>query len=115
MKYIMMLLGLALLAGCEENPKLANPSKIDLGVVDGCIVKYIDRGERNDSFFLAKCGNTTTTTSNYTTSRGKSVAFHRTTAVTVEELNKEIIELSAKRDALSKLTDEEKKLLGVQP
>jgi hypothetical protein len=103
MKTIKIVAGLFLalaIAGCDESDaiklKQANPVITNIGDIDGCAVKYVDRGYQSDSFFMAKCGDTTTQSNVYQV--GKSTA--RMTSIT-----QQINTLSAERDALAKQED----------
>ena len=48
------------LSGCNEE-KIANPDIINVGTYEGCSVKYIDRGDRDRNFYIAKCESPTVT------------------------------------------------------
>lgn len=123
MKYILLFAAVVfLLSGCSQRTDeqaqamLTNPEINFVGVYDGCEVKYVDRGYQVRSFFIAKCGNTTTTTRNYSEQSGKTTVFRRSTVITqeIEKLEAEKAAALTKENALSKLSDEEKKLLGVK-
>lgn len=120
MKYTLafILIATTLLAGCneEEEALLAKPSITDIGEFDGCDVKFVNRGYEKFSFYIAKCGTTSTSTTNYTTSHGKSSTFHRKTLITkeIEKLQAEKADLDAKSVALEKLTPAERKALGIK-
>ena len=55
-----------LLTGCaesEEAKRLAkDPELVDIGVFEGCTVKYVNRYYESRSFYLARCGETVATT-----------------------------------------------------
>lgn len=51
------------LLGCEQDRKMANPSIENIGTIDGCTVRWVDRGYTDKSFYIARCDNTTTVTS----------------------------------------------------
>ena len=123
MKYILLLAAIVfLLSGCggrtreQAQAMITNPDVNFVGVYDGCEVKFIDRGYHDQSFFIAKCGDTTTLTRNYTEKQGKSTVNRRSTVITqeIEKLEAEKSAVIAKERALSKLTIEEKKALGVK-
>ena len=128
---ISFLVGVALaLGGCKEEEAqalLANPAVVQVGEFEGCKVTYINRGYESTSFYIAKCnGDTTTVTQNGTRSQGKTqVATRKTTIIEdtaalqeeiqahqkqVEQLQSE---LKLKKDALAKLSDQEKAALGL--
>ena len=109
-----MLLG----CGAEEDrkAKFANPSVQDVGVFDGCEVKYVNRGYQDQSFYIARCNDTTTTTRNRWEKHGKTSTFQRETAITqeLEKKQAEVDELKQKAEALSKLSPADKRALGVE-
>lgn len=90
-----------------------HPEVSDVGTFDGCEVKYVNRGYRDDSFFLAKCGDTATQTSIY--AQGKTTA--RVTSITqqINTLNAEKQALEKveadRQSALKKLSPEERAAL----
>ena len=104
------------LSACDEElaAKRANPDIITIGEIDGCTVKYINRGYQYESFYIAKCNSTVAITSGYETG-GKS-SRHVTQAVIVDEssINIQLAELQQKKAALDKLTPDEKVLLGIK-
>jgi hypothetical protein len=119
-----MLLATAILSGCdgdyerEMQKKMDNPQVTDEITVDGCDVKYYDRGYSDKSFHIAKCGNTTTISR-----RVQSGKTHRD-AVEITTLDQQIADLTAQRDelqkqdklksqAISKLTPDERAALGI--
>lgn len=55
-----------LLTGCaesEEAKRLAkDPKLVDIGVFEGCTVKYVNRYYESKSFYLARCGETVAAT-----------------------------------------------------
>jgi len=112
----------ALLTGCgartDEQAKemLTNPDINFVGVYEGCEVKYVDRGYQIKSFYIAKCGNTNTVTQNYNEQSGKTTVFRRSTVITqeIEKLQAEKAVAETKEKALSKLSNEDKKLLGIK-
>ena len=106
------------LTGCnneEAQAKLNNPQTINIGEFDGCEVKFVDRGYESNSFYIAKCGNTTTTTRHWRETRGKSQVNRSSTVITqeIESLQEEKKKVEMTEKAMSKLSDEEKKALGL--
>ena len=120
MKYTLafILVATVLLSGCNEEEKalLAKPSISEIGEFDGCNVKFVNRGYEKLSFYIAKCDTTSTSTTNYTTSSGKSTTFRRKTIITkeIEKLQAEKADLDAKAAAMEKLTPTERKALGIK-
>lgn len=121
MKTIFLIVLAVMLTACgrtdeEARALLAKPAVSDAIMVDGCEVKFVDRGYQNHSFYLAKCGNTTTMSRNYQEQSGKTTVFRRSTVITqeIEQLQKEKAEAETKEQALAKLSPEERKALGVK-
>jgi len=110
MKYL-ILFGLLMLAGCNENRDRTTGTAEYEVQAEGCTVKYIDN-PKGYNFFIAKCPAESETTT-YRRPSGKS-SYPTATIVTTEDLRKQLEIAEAKEKALSKLTDNEKKLLGVQ-
>jgi major membrane immunogen (membrane-anchored lipoprotein) len=117
-----LLVASALLTGCggrtDEQAKemLTNPDINFVGVYEGCEVKYVDRGYQAKSFYIAKCGNTTTATRNYNEQSGKSTIFRQSTVITqeIEKLQAEKSAAETKERALEKLTPTERAALGIK-
>lgn len=101
----------ALLTGCNENRDRTTGIAEYEVQAEGCTVKYIDN-PKGYNFFIAKCPAASETTT-YLRPQGKS-SVPTATVMTSESLRKQLAEVEAKEKALLKLTDEEKKLLGVQ-
>lgn len=123
-KLVLVSLSVALLgplAGCggrseDEIARLQRePLVQSLGVIDGCDVKYVDRGYQIHSFYLAKCGATTTTTVNYEEAQGKSRVFRRSTVIAheIEQLQKEQTESQRIESALKDVSPAKRKALGL--
>lgn len=96
------------LIGCSpsETPRVASVRyAID---VDGCTVKYIDNPHGNN-FYIAKCPAESETVSLF---RGKGGAVG---SISTTELRQQLMDAEAKEKALSKLTPQEKQLLGINP
>lgn len=113
MKYIFLLAAVVfLLSGCKEDNRDRNVGVANYELTaEGCTVKHIDN-PKGYNFFIAKCPAASETIS-WQQHSGKT---SHTTAnvVTSEDLRAKLAEVEAKEKALSKLTDEEKKLLGVK-
>lgn len=109
MKYI-LLIGVSLLAGCSNDPNSPRNQVYSNYEIEaeGCIVKYINNPKGMD-FFIAKCPAESET---ITTKRAKRAP--EATVITSTDLRKQLSEVEAKEKALAKLSDEEKKLLGVK-
>jgi hypothetical protein len=112
MKYIFLFIAVMfLLSGCNENrDRTVGVADYEIKAED-CVVKFIDN-PRGYNFFIAKCPAESETTT-YRRPSGKSTV-PLATVVTSDDLRKQLAEVEAKEKALSKLTDEEKKLLGVK-
>ncbi len=100
----------------EAKGLLSAPAVNFVGVYEGCEVKYVDRGYQTKSFYIAKCGSTTTATRNYNEQSGKTTVFRSSTVITqeLEKLQAEKAAAETKERALEKLSLEEKKLLGIK-
>lgn len=118
MKKIAFMVGCLFLVGCneEQDALYKQPVVQNVGQYDGCDVKFVNRGYQSVSFFIAKCGGTVTTTTNYHVQSGKTSTFYRNTTI----IDGEIDNLKAEREraavveaAKKKLTTEELKLLGI--
>jgi hypothetical protein len=80
--------------------------------IDGCEVKYVDN-PYGPNFYIARCGDTVTNT--WQRQSGKSQTTEATINVNSEqELRKRLAEIEARNKALAKLSDAEKKALGLQ-
>jgi len=100
----------ALLTGCNEN-RDRTVGNVEYEIkADGCTVKAIDN-PKGPNFFIAKCPAASETTT-YQHQQGK-VTHPLATVATTDNLRKQLEIAEAKERALSKLTDDEKKLLGV--
>ena len=114
-RILMVLAAVVALTGCDHHEEaaalLAKPEITAVGEFDGCAVKYVNRGYKIDSFFIARCTDTTVTTRNYTEQSGKTSVARRITVIEREftPTNEQI-----KESALSKLTAEERDVLGVK-
>lgn len=102
------------LAGCneEKDAMFTNPQITETVEIDGCQVKYVNRGYEHKSFYLAKCGNTTTTSQNYRV--GKTSRTSTVITTEIEALQAEQASVKAKEAAISKLSESEQKLLGIK-
>jgi hypothetical protein len=101
-----------MLAACNETGHTREPNIRNTFEVDGCQVKYIDPPNL-PNFYIARCGNTVTNT--WQQSNGKSTTTYATVNVdTTDELRKRLAESEALDKALSKLSSEDKKALGIK-
>lgn len=102
-------------SGCfqaDPNAPKPVPKIIATVEVDGCEVKYIDN-PHYPNFYIARCDNTVTNT--WQRRSGKATITEATINVDVEaDLRKQLAEIEARNKALKKLSDEDKKLLGIQ-
>lgn len=107
------------LAGCEKDEKYENPQVKPLSAeVDGCVVKYVNRGQLSDSFYIARCpgsSDTVTTTSQTGGKYNNLITAVTRTETEAERVAREQAERLAaqKKSALSKLTAEERRALGL--
>lgn len=116
MKYILLFSAVVfLLSGCKEDTRDRNVGLADYELqAEGCTVKHIDN-PKGYNFFIAKCPAESETIS-WQQQSGKT-SYTTATVVTSETLRKQLVEVEvkeAKEKALAKLSDEEKKLLGVR-
>ena len=109
---VVLVIGSAVgLAGCNENrDRTVGIPEYEIKV-DGCVVKYVDN-PRGHNFFIAKCPAESETTT-FQRPSGKT-SYPTATVATSENLRKQLVEVEAKERALAKLSDDEKKLLGVK-
>ena len=113
MKYILIVIALALsVAGCTNEATLETKQ----ATVSGCEIFRVDLQGQDKSrpLYLAKCKDTATVTYN---TGGKSNYTGVTVTVVEKEqadLEEKKAELDKKKNALAKLSDEEKKLLGLK-
>ena len=116
MKYILLFAAVVfLLSGCKEGNRDRNVGVADYELqAEGCTVKHIDN-PKGYNFFIAKCPAESETIS-WQQQSGKT--SYTTAAVMTSEQVKNLrgqLEIAeAKEKALAKLSDEEKKLLGVK-
>lgn len=112
----------ALLTGCTSEADVAHLKKLKtepeitkIGTYDDCEVKYVNRGDRDNSFFLAKCDNTQTITQQYSVSSGKSSVQQTRVSITqqIKQLQGQAEVLRLRDEALLKLTPAERKVLGI--
>ena len=114
------LLAAAALSGCNEEKiqKQIKPDIKEISEVDGCVVKYVDRGYLSDSFYIARCpglGETVTTTSQ-TGGKGnvlRTLVTRTETAAEQAAREQKEEDERQKKAALNKLTVEERRLLGL--
>ena len=104
------------LVGCESDDRAQalynSPVITTVGEFDKCTVKYVNRGTQVNSFYLAKCNSTTTTTNNYTETSGKST-HNRTNTTIVDELSSDQVQ-KLRELTLNKLTESDKILLNIK-
>lgn len=114
MKYLLLIITLALTACVDSDPNAPKPQPVVKRTfdVDGCEVKYIEHPHL-PNFYIARCGKTVTET--WQRQSGKSRITEATINVdSEEELRNRLAELETRKKALNKLSDEEKKVLGVK-
>ena len=109
---VLMVGAVAGLSGCKEENRDRNVGTADYELqAEGCTVKHIDN-PKGYNFFIAKCPAESETIS-WQQQSGKT-SYTTATVVTSEDLRAKLKEVEAKEKALAKLSDEEKKLLGVK-
>ena len=97
------------LAGCSDPQQRNREPVVQYEVeAEGCVVKYIDN-PKGYNFFIAKCPAASEVTTHLRGKSGPGV-----TVVTSENLRKQLAEVEAKERALSKLSADERKLLGLK-
>jgi hypothetical protein len=114
MKYFLLVLALMLSACSESDPNAPQRQPVIKKTfdVDGCEVKYVEHPYL-PNFYIARCGNTVTET--WQRRAGKATYTEATVNVnSEEELRNRLTELETRKKALNKLSDEEKKVLGVK-
>jgi hypothetical protein len=104
----------ALLSGCRDDGRDPNTAFVKYEVqAEDCTVKYVDN-PRGYNFFIAKCPGASTTITHQRAS-GKSTTTEVTVVTDeVESLKQKLKEAEARKAALSKLSEEDKKILGVK-
>lgn len=103
-----------MLSGCGEDTRDRNTGYVKYEVTaDDCLVKYVDN-PRGYNFFIAKCpGNSTTIT--HQRASGKTTTTEVTViADEVDSLKQKLKDAEARKAALSKLSDEDRKVLGIK-
>lgn len=111
MQKLIFLIVAVMLTACEAQTH-REPQITRVFEVDGCEVKYIDPPNL-PNFYIARCGNTTTTT--WKQQQGKSTTTYG--AITVEstaDLRKRLAESEARDKAMAKLSPEDKQALGIK-
>lgn len=112
MRKLIILSVAVLLTACNEQGVAREPEIRKTFEVDGCQVKYIDPPSL-PNFYIARCGNTTTTT--WKQQQGKtSTTYGAINVESADDLRRRLAEVEARDKALAKLTDEEKRALGVK-
>lgn len=116
MKYILLFVAIVfLLSGCKEDNRDRNVGTADYELqAEGCTVKHIDN-PKGYNFFIAKCPAASETIS-WQQQSGKS-SYTTATVVTKEQVKnlRDQLEIAeAKEKALNKLSDVEKRLLGIK-
>lgn len=105
------------LTGCGPSARtvamMQNPEITIINEIDDCVIKYVDRGDRERSFYLAKCSNTSTVTGEERVKTGKTSHYEKRTEITqqLEELTPEEKKALVRQQALKKLTPAERDAL----
>ena len=107
-KIVLFIISTLLFSGCDIGTSTHITKTVE---IDGCIVKYVYYADGPD-FFIARCDGTTTTT--WQERSGKQIitrsAIHANDA---ESLKIRLSEIEARDKALSKLSPEDRKALGL--
>lgn len=115
MKKILILSSLLVLTACgagDPNAPKPQPVVKKTFEVDGCEVKFVEHPSL-PNFYIARCGKTVTETWQHRS--GKTTQTKATINVdSADELRNQLKAVEARDKALAKLSDEEKKLLGVK-
>lgn len=107
---ILALCAVFVLAACQDQPDAIYVK--DNFEVDGCTVKYVNH-PRLPNFYIARCGTTTTYSHEYSVGKSRAMTAN-VVAESSDELRKRLASVEAREKAMSKLSDEEKAVLGVK-
>jgi hypothetical protein len=111
---LVLVAGSTLLTACgNESPGSRLPYVRYEIVADGCTVKAIEN-PKGANFFIAKCPAESTTTTHIQQNGKSSTTIPVVTTQEVEDLEKKLADVKAKQAALSKLSPEDKKALGIK-
>ena len=115
MKKILAIVGMLMLAGCNENGNRdPNIGYVKYEVaVDGCQVKYVDN-PKGSNFFIAKCPGDSSTVTHIQQNGKSQTTIPVVTTQEVDDLKKKLADAEAKQAALNKLSPEDKKALGIK-
>lgn len=114
MKLVLLFAGVLLLAGCRVEDRDPNIGYVKYEVtVDGCQVKFVDN-PRGSNFFIAKCPGESVTTTHIQQNGKSQTTIPVVTTQEVDDLKKRLADAEAKQTALSKLSPEDKKALGIK-
>lgn len=127
MKYKSIIASIAvllLISGCEPtagqiaaDELRVTPRIMLVGTINNCEVSYIDRGYKEDSFYMAECpSKSVITTRNYTDQVGKVMTKKHSTLISqeTEEMQIKKQREDAVKAAKEKLTKLELELLGLK-
>ena len=114
MKKLLILLPMLMLAGCGPESNVPRNAYVKYEIeADGCNVKAIEN-PRGANFFIAKCPAESVTTTHVQQNGKSSTTIPVVTTKEVEDLEKKLADVKAKQAALSKLSPEDKKALGIK-
>lgn len=126
---VTLAMGIAPLTGCSDPAEQARAAQLQqhpefqrVGIFNGCEVTFVNRYYRDSSFYIARCGNTATSTQQFEEVQGKSRVQRTRVSITEEleaideqrtKLQEEAKTLEKREAALAKLTPADRAALGI--
>jgi nitrous oxide reductase accessory protein NosL len=112
-KILFILAATVALAGCQDEEKAlyAAPVIRPVGTFEGCVVKFVDRGWKSESFYIAACD--VASVVSWNVQMGKTTQTRQSITVT-KQVEAEKAALAVKESAINKLTPDERKALGLE-
>ena len=102
------------LAGCREDGVGSSTGFVKYEVeADGCVIKYVDN-PKGYNFFIAKCPGASETITNQRPTGKSSTTDVTVTTNEVASLKERLRVAEAREAALGKLTEDERKALGIK-
>ncbi len=112
MRKLILLAIAVMLTACNDGANARDPIIRNTFEVDGCQVKYIDPPNL-PNFYIARCGNTSTTTWKHQAGKS-STTYSSITVESTDDLRKRLAESEARDKAMAKLSPEDKQALGIK-